>query len=571
MAARKITVEFLGNNRDLDRAMDQSSSRAGRFGSALKKAGKVAAVGLAAGALIAGKALFEMTKAAAADEAAQVKLANTLKNAAGATKEQIAQTEDWITKQGELYGVTDDELRPALAKLVTATGDVGKATKLASLAMNVSAGTGKSMEQVTKALADAENGRLGGLGKLGVATKNAKGETLSLEQIQKRLAKVHEGAAGKAANTLEGKMNRLKVQLSEAGEAIGAKLIPVVSQMVDWFVAKGLPAIQQFGGWMKENLFPIFQDIGGVIRKVFGGMNGDVGGPLAQVKATILEVVGVLKAIWAQFGDYYVSYVKRSFENVLQVFKGVFQVIRGVVKVFSSLFKGDWQGVWEGIKLIVKGALNIVIGVVKQALNVLKLAWKVAWTGIKALVGSVWDGIKTLVSNGAGKVVDAIKAIPGKIKDMAGNFRDAGKHVIGAMIEGLSKAGNFVSDIAGKVWDAVKGMLNAAIDKINAALEFTIDPPGPGPTVNINPANIPHLAKGGLVSRPTLALIGEDGPEAVVPLGKKNAPKGRLGIGGNEVHIHIHAALLDPVGTVRALESAVAKYETSTGRVAFAR
>ena len=43
---------------------------------------------------------------------------------------------------------------------------------------------------------------------------------------------------------------------------------------------------------------------------------------------------------------------------------------------------------------------------------------------------------------------------------------------------------------------------------------------------------IPKLAKGGIVSKPTLAMVGEDGPEAVVPLTKKNNPQG-IGLGGN--------------------------------------
>lgn len=571
-AGRKVTIEFLGNNRDLNRAMDDSVRRSGKFSGALKRAGKMAAIGLAAGAVIAAKGLYEMGQMAVEDEASMKQLETQLKNAAGATDKEIEAVEKMIDATARATGVADDELRPALGRLVTATGDVEKAQDLMALALDVSAGSGKSLDSVTAALAKAQNGSVGGLSKLGIATKNAKGETKSFAELQDDMAKKFKGASASAAETMQGKMARLKVALSEAGEAIGYKLLPIAADLADWFVNKGLPAIEKFGGWIRDNLLPIFERITETVKKVFGSMDGDVGGSLGEVKSTIMEVVGAIQAIWKLFGDDILRFTSTAFKAVMQVIKGALQIVRGVIKVFSSLFKGDWKGVWEGIKLIIKGALNIIIGILKQALGILKLAWKVAWTAIKALVGAIWDGIKTLVSNGADKVVDAIKAIPGKIRDLAGKFRDAGKWVITAMIDGLSKAGSFVSDIAGKVWDAVRGMLNAAIDKINAALEFTIDPPGPG-TININPANIPHLAKGGVISRPTLALIGEDGPEAVVPLGRKNAPKGRLGIngGGGDLHVHIHGTLLDPVGTVRALEAAVAKYQSATGRVAFAR
>ena len=86
-SARRITIEFLGNTRDLNSALDSSASRTSTWGSKLKSAGKVAALGLAAGAVVAGKALFDMTKAAAEDQASQVRLAQTLKNTTGATDE----------------------------------------------------------------------------------------------------------------------------------------------------------------------------------------------------------------------------------------------------------------------------------------------------------------------------------------------------------------------------------------------------------------------------------------------------------------------------------------------------
>jgi phage-related protein len=282
----------------------------------------------------------------------------------------------------------------------------------------------------------------------------------------------------------------------------------------------------------------------------------------------------------------------------MKVIGGALDIIRGIFMVFSSLFKGDWSGVWEGIKLILKGAWSILVGILKQGLNTLKLLWKVAWAAIKALVSAAWEGIKTLVSKGIGKIVEWVRDIPGKfknalsklrdtvrdvfdgamtagknkvenigativgwitgipakLKEKVGDFKQAGKDLIGAVVDGMKNAAGVISGIAGNVWDAVKSLLNGAIDKINAALEFTINLPGPD--ITVNPPNIPHLAKGGIVSRPTLALIGEDGPEAVVPLGAKNAPKGRLGVGGGggDIYVTIQAGVGDPVAIGRQLE-----------------
>jgi phage-related protein len=605
-SGRKITVEFLGNNSDLDRAMNDSASRAGKFSSALKKAGRVAALGLAAGAVIAGKALFDMTKGAIEDEAAQKQLANQLKKAAGATDDQVASVEDWISKQGELLGVTDDELRPAISALATATGDVAEAQDLATLAMDVAAGKGKSLQSVADALAKAQNGNVWALGKLGIATKDAEGHTKSFAAIQKELAEKYQGAAATAADTTAGKMQRLKVALSETGEAIGYKLIPVVTELAEWFLDKGLPAIQQFGGWMQNNLGPIFQHIGDVIGGIFGdgGAGGKIGSDLGKLRDTIMAVVGVITTLWAKFGDDILTYAKNAFNNLLQVIGGVLDVIRGVVMVFSSLFQGDWKGVWDGIKLILHGALDIILGIVKQALNILSMAWHLAWEGIKALTSAVWEGLKSLVKLGVsalvdadksipgrfaeglsnlktlvsnifhaamtsgldkvrdigGTIVDWIRAIPGKIGALADNFRQVGRNLIEAFINGLSAAAGFVSNIAGNVWDALKGMINSAIDHINAALSFSFDTHVPGVgTVSVNPPDIPHLAKGGIVTRPTVALIGEAGPEAVVPLNRRNTP----GLGGG---VTVIVQTLDPKTAGQAVIAALRDVERRTGR-----
>ena len=130
---------------------------------------------------------------------------------------------------------------PRSAELAAATGDLGKAQELAALAMDVSAGSGKSLEQVTEALQKGVNGSVGGLSRLGVATKDASGKTKSLEQITADLAKTYSGAAATAAETTAGKQKRLSVALGELGEEIGARVLPAMVKlseiglkMVDW-------------------------------------------------------------------------------------------------------------------------------------------------------------------------------------------------------------------------------------------------------------------------------------------------------------------------------------------------
>lgn len=265
MAEATLRMLLLGEDRSASKAMHGVGNEAEKTGGKLKGLGKMAkvgALGIAAAAGVAAVALVNMTKSAIADEKAQAMLAKTLKNSAGATKEQIARAEDYVTAMGKQLGVADDELRPALARLAVATGDVAEAQSLSMIAMNVSAGSGKSLKQVTEALAKAQNGNLAGLSKLGVATKDAEGKTKSLEQITAELAKTYAGAASTAANTTEGKFARLKLQFDETKEAIGARLIPIASSLADFLLTKMGPALAKAGAWAQENLLPPLRELG---------------------------------------------------------------------------------------------------------------------------------------------------------------------------------------------------------------------------------------------------------------------------------------------------------------------
>jgi hypothetical protein len=604
--SRKITIEFLGDSKDLQNAMGDADSKGGKLSGTLKKVGKMAAVGLAAGAVAGAVGLAKLTQGAIEDEAAQARLEKQLKNSAGATDKQVASVEDWITAQGKALGVTDDELRPALSKLVTATGDVAEAQDLASLAMDAAAGTGKSLEGVSLALMKARNGDIAGLGRLGIATKNAAGETMTFEQITKSMADTFGGQAATQANTLEGKMDRLKLILSETGETIGSKLIPMVTQAADWFLNKGLPAAMAFGGWLGDTFPPIFERIRTVVQSVMGGLQGDVGGGLSQIQSIFTSVTSIITSLWNTFGSTIIDYAVTAFANVKQIIGGALTVVQGIFQTFSALLQGDWSGAWDGIKKILSGAWEVIKGIVKQGLNVMSTIFSLGWTVVKGVVSLAWDGIKTLVSAGIGKVVDFLQGIPGKftsalsslkstagglfrdamdagkekvtgigqtiigwiadipgkLREKLGNFKDAGAALIGAFVDGMKNAAGVIEGIAGNVWSAVKTLLNSALDKVDAALTFTIDLPGPK-DISFNPP-IPRLAKGGLVNKPTLALIGEDGPEAVVPLSKKHNPGGTMpGMGGGS-SAPIVVQLMLPGGKV--LEQLLIQHTRDSGR-----
>ena len=229
------------------RAASRASGDVDRSSRSLRLWGRAAGFLAGGGALLLGGALVSVTKNAVADAAAQRRLSIALKNTTGATDEVVAANEAWIAVQGKALGVMDDELRPAVQRLAQATGDVSKAQELAALAMDISAGSGKSLETVTQALVRAQNGSLTSLSRLGLKTKDAEGNTLTLDAALKGLGATFAGQATARAAEAEGQYARLNVIFDETKESVGARLLPTLISMGGWILGTGIPAAEGMG------------------------------------------------------------------------------------------------------------------------------------------------------------------------------------------------------------------------------------------------------------------------------------------------------------------------------------
>lgn len=246
--SRALTLKLLADVADFQRKMDSSEKTtegfAGKLGEFGKKAAAAFAVAGAAAAAYAGKLLVDGVKSAIEDEKAQAALAATLKNVTTATDAQIAATEDYITKTSIAFGVTDEQLRPSLQRLAIATGDVTKAQNLQKLALDVSAGSGKSLEAVTNAIAKAYEGNSSALARLGVGLSAAELKTMSFDEATAALASTFKDQATIQADTLQGKIARLQVGFDEAKEAVGARLLPIITSFLNFVTDRLIPGVE---------------------------------------------------------------------------------------------------------------------------------------------------------------------------------------------------------------------------------------------------------------------------------------------------------------------------------------
>jgi len=298
---------------------------------ALKKAALPAAAAMGALTVAMGDAV----KAAIDDEKSQQMLARQLKATTGATDDQIKSVEKYISAQGRNLGITDDQLRPALAGLVRVTKDVQEAQNAASLAADIAAAKNISLEQASKALERAYGGNTAALAKLDPSVRDMIKGGATLEEVFAKMSSTFGGAAKEASNTAAGGFAKLKLSLDETKESIGAALLPVLQRV--------LPYLQKAADWAQDNP-KAFTIIAGTISAVAVAI-------LAVNAAMALNPFGLIAVgIAALVTGITVAYTKfETFRNIVRT------VVNGVASYFEFMANA-WA---TAVNVVIRG-LNLI-------------------------------------------------------------------------------------------------------------------------------------------------------------------------------------------------------------------
>jgi phage-related protein len=382
--SRTLKLSILGDIDNLKKSLNQGTTEVSTFGDKITKFGKVAGAAFAAAgvaaAAYAGKLLIDGVKSAIEDEAAQAKLATTLVNVTGATNAQIAAVESQILKTSLLTGLTDDELRPSFERFVRATGDSDAALKLQSLAIDVAAGSGKSLEAVTNAMAKAQEGNAASLARLGVGLSAAELKTMSMTEITAALADTFGGQASQQADTFQGKMQRLQVAFAEGKETVGAFILDAITPLVSGFVDKVIPTIQALAEELGPKLTPVFEALTVYIRDF---------------------VIPTFQAIWGFITEYVIPALATFLTPVINGLRSAFEAVTGKIAENEEKLKPLFS-LFKAIAAFVRDTYAPVIGkLLGAAFNVLGSAISVVidlFANLVNVVNSAFNSIKAVVN-----------------------------------------------------------------------------------------------------------------------------------------------------------------------------
>jgi phage-related protein len=467
MAIPKVKITFDADLDGLRKGVNGASSEVEGFGGKVAKFGKMAGAAFAAAgvaaAAYAGKLLVDGVKSAIADEAAQAKLATTLENVTGATAKQIAAVESQITKTSLLTGLTDDELRPSFERFVRATSDSDAALKLQATAIDVAAGSGKSLEAVTNAMAKAAEGNTGALSKLGIGLTAAELKTMSMEEITAALADTFGGQAAEKADTFAGKMDRLKVAFDEGKETVGSFVLDAITPMISGFVNKVIPTIQALAEELGPKLTPIFQTLTGYIKDF---------------------VIPTFQAIWQFITEFVIPAIGSVLSPIIDGLRSAFEKVTSKIAENEEKLK-PLLALFKVIATFVRDVYAPVIGkILGTAFDVLGSAISFViglFASLVDVVNKAFNAIKSIVNFIKNNPVT--QAIGGAIDNIFGGGRANGGPVSRGTSYVVGERGPelFVPNTSGKI--IPNGGSTSGGNTINLTVNGAIDAEGTARTI----------------------------------------------------------------------------------------
>jgi len=398
---------------------------------------------------------------------------------------------------------------------------------------------------------------------------DANGEISEGNKIMARQALILEklgeqGALGDFSRTSGGLANQtriMKARFKDLGIQLGRVLIPIaekVSRLVGKLITFGEKIAQVYG---EKGFKGVIKMLGKQLIKLWA--------PMKKAIITLGKRAGkAIAKLAMRFVDWIKPRIKPMLRQLLEWAKAIgnfilekLPFVAEKIGQFAALFL-EWIGpllrkLLEKLPGIMKTIINFIV--TKLIPKVIEAAGKLAEKLVPALLdfaGEMLAGLGSIGSQLASgfmdKVVDPLvekaKQLPGKISNALINFASMagqgavtlGKKIIDSFINGLKSVGGFFADLGSTLADAflsavksvwnniVANPINAGIRAAVDALDFAL-----GPFVNFGDVGnvIPHLADGGIVTGPTLAVIGEGNePEAVIPLSKLGAMGGNITI-----------------------------------------
>ncbi len=422
--ASEATSGFASNLRNLSSHANIASDALGKIGinggagvqalgglsQTIESIGGAVPALLAVGAGIAAiSAAFEFMKgavdAAARWQSTMTVLGATIRAQGGDWNALKGSVEAWADVQERTTTFSRDEAVGALKTLVASGMTLADAQKSVRVAEDASAASGKSLQEVTMGLMQAEHGRTRILAQLGIGTRESMKAGMSYNQVLSQIEQHMSGAAAASAATYSGRVAQLGHAFETLQEKIGTGLLPILTQAVEGLINFVESLEQQFarakdaGQQFYDKYKTLFDDLRAVIE-VLG--------------VAIRAALDVMVTQWKTAFDLIKGVVLVALDIIQGVIKTATDDIKGVFAVFGDILTGNWSKMWADLKATQRNVLND-----------LKSMLGSAWTDITNMLGSIWGNTLTMFGNFGSNMIAIAESVAQKIAAVLGGLAKA--------------------------------------------------------------------------------------------------------------------------------------------------
>lgn len=412
-----------------------------------------------------------------------------------------------------------NNIDPAEALEKLRAGIVGEAEPLRTLGVNISAAA-----TAQKAL---ELGLVGVGEELTPAIKAQANYALILEQTS-----TAQGDFERTSGGMANQQRTLAATFQDTMASLGQAFVPIIESLLPQVTA----GLQAFGGWVTDNMPTIKEVIGNVMT----GIGAAISFVFTEVVPRLIEVFSSLFGAVQSNMPTISGIISTVFDTISKVVGFVtVNILPGLIAAFSAVV-GWVQGNWPTISSIFSQVFGAITAVVEAV-------WPLLESIATVLFPLIGDAATILFNALDG----AFKLIGGIFEVATRAWRILFDNIFKPLADGFTAA----IDVIRGIWNAFVGFWNGieiSVPSIEVPLLGTVG----GFSVGL--PDLPRLAKGGIVDGPTLALIGERGPEAVVPLNRAGAM--------SETHIHL-TVMGDLKAEERTLPSILSRAVFASGLV----
>ena len=397
-------------------------------------------------------------------------------------------------------------------------------------------------EVEARALAD---GNVDAAGKVTEAGKAIATQELILEATAKQA-----GAYAENSGDLGSQQEILSAKFANLQQTLGTALLPVLEKLIT--------LVQPFIEFISKNtswLVPLAAGILAVVAavKIWNAvqliLNATLwANPIFQIVGIIALIVGGIVLLYTKV-DWFRNFVDGAIDAIVAAFNWVLDTVKAVFNWIKTN--------WPLLLAILTGPIGLAVKFIVDYWDAIKNGLSTAIDAIKGFFQRLPEQIKNFLAPIVNIITwpyrtafDAILTVANTVKDWFWSFPGKVRTFFSGMADIISAPFRIAFDAVKKLWNNTVG-----------GFGFTI--PSWVPGVGGKSFKIPSMASGGIVTRPTIALIGEAGPEAVIPLSSS-------GIAATKTVVINVYALTANAEVGRRVYEALREYDRTSGKEAFA-